>query len=122
MATHANNSLRGVLITSSVVNVDVDNNTMLGEAEVKTLLPTEHDLTPQINGITSEFVLSPPIGEGTEQFVEVYLDGQKLTRSFVAGGADFYINPNRVRVALSPDFLLNDNSTLIIKYIEAVIS
>jgi len=120
MATHANNSLRGVLITSSVVNVDVDNNTMLGEAEVKTLLPTEHDLTPQITGYTSEFELYPPIGEGTEQFVELYLDGQKLRRSFVSGGTDFYINPNRSRISLSPDFLLNADSTLIIKYIEAV--
>jgi len=122
MATHANNSLRGVLITSSVVNVDVSNNTMLGEAEVKTLLPTEHDLTYQNTGHTSEFELFPPIGEGTEQFVELYLDGQKLTRSFVSGGADFYINPNRLRIELSSDFLLNANSTLIIKYVEAVIS
>lgn len=119
MATHANNSLRGVLITSSVVNVDVDNNTTLGEAEVRTLLPVEHDLTPQINGFTTEFVLNPPIGQGTEQFVEVYLDGQRLSRSFTSGGADYYLNPNRVRLLLSTDFLLNQNSVLIIKYIEA---
>lgn len=119
MATHANNSLRGVLITSSVVNVDVDNNTTLGEAEVRTLLPVEHDLSSQINGFTTEFVLNPAIGEGTEQFVEVYLDGQRLTRSFEQGGSDFYLNPNRIRLVLAPDFLLNENSTLIIKYIES---
>ena len=119
MATHANNSLRVVLITSSVVNVDVDNNTTLGEAEVRTLLPVEHDLSSQIDGETTEFMLHPAIGEGTEQFVEVYLDGQRLTRSFVEGGSDFYLNTNRIRLVLAPDFLLNQNSTLIIKYIES---
>lgn len=121
MATHANNSLRGVLITSSVVNVDVDNNTTLGEAEVRTLLPVEHDLTPQIDGFTTEFQLNPPIGQGTEQFVEVYLDGQRLNRSLVAGGADYYLLPTRTRLLLSTDFLLNQNSVLIIKYIEAAL-
>lgn len=120
MATHANNSLRGVLITGSVVNVDVDNNTTLGEAEVRTLLPVEHDLSFQIDGETTEFTLYPAIGEGTEQFVEVYLDGQRLTRSFVEGGSDFYLK-NRIRLVLAPDFLLNQNSTLVIKYIESAL-
>ena len=76
------------------------------------------DLSDQIDGQTSEFILDPPVAYGTEYLFELYLDGQKLFRSMVPDVPDFYLNPNRVRVVLAPDFTLSSESVLIAKYVD----
>lgn len=122
MATHGENSLKGTLIRDANINVNVQNNDFVGSnTTLTTILPVEHDLSSQIDGSTTEFVLDPPVAYGTEYHFEIYLDGQRLSRSMVPEQPDFYLNPNRIRVSLAPDFLLDSNSHLIAKYIEETV-
>jgi hypothetical protein len=120
MATHAENSLKGTLIRDANINVNMEQNSYLGSvgSSITNIIPSDHDLSDQIDGLTSEFILDPPVAYGTEYLFELYLDGQKLFRSMVPDEPDFYLNPNRVRVVLAPDFTLSSESVLIAKYVD----
>ena len=120
MATHAENSLKGTLIRDANINVNMEQNSYLGSvgSSITNIIPSDHDLSEQIDGLTSEFILDPPVAYGTEYLFELYLDGQKLFRSMVPDEPDFYLNPNRVRVVLAPDFTLSSESVLIAKYVD----
>ena len=120
MATHAENSLNGTLIRDANINVNMEQNSYLGSvgSSITNIIPSDHDLSSQIDGVTSEFILDPPVAYGTEYLFELYLDGQKLYRSMVPQAPDFYLNPNRVRVVLAPDFELSPESVLIAKYVD----
>jgi hypothetical protein len=122
MATHADNKIYGNTIRDSVINIDSINNVDgVNPEAIINYLPQEHDLTPQIvaDPTIFEFVLDPPVAPSTERFFELFLDGQRLNRGFTPDQPDYYLYPNRIRVSLSQDFHLDENSQLVAIYIEA---
>lgn len=120
MATHADNKIYGNLIKDSVINVGSINNVDgVNPDAIINFLPVEHDITDQVlAGQTNEFELSPAVAPGTEKFFELFLDGQRLIRSETPENPDYYLYPNRIRIGLSENFTIDENSQLIAVYVE----
>lgn len=120
MATHTDNLHYGNSIVGSNINVDTINQVDgINPASILSYLPRVHDLSDQVDGITKEFILSPPIVQGTQNLFILFLDGVALTRALNIGDADYYISDNLQQIVIGNNMNIPPvGSTLLAVYVE----
>jgi hypothetical protein len=102
MPTHTDNRHYGNFITGDV-NIAGDFNNVDGVSQEALLafIPASHDLSNQADGAQKEFVLDPPIKQGTYNWVALYIDGVRLKRGADENDLDYYIPNTRNKVILA---------------------
>lgn len=112
MTTFARNNTYSTVIKDSTINVENINNVDgVNPESIITFLPKEHDYSGYILANNKNITLSPLIAPGTETFLEVFLDGQRLTKTI-----DYNLSFNNLQIANSVSY--QDKTSLTIIYIE----
>lgn len=120
MATHTDNRHYGTIIKDSTIPIETINQVDgINPNAILSYLPRVHDISDQCNGVTRTFDLTPPMVAGTQNLFIVFLNGQQIIQTTVAGDPDFYITADRRQIVLGDNITPPPvGATLVVVYVE----